>query len=101
MSMLARPINGVPELAKIFPRRCIVRENIKAYLSPKENPGEKGGGGGGGGPTLTFEKTKILPAGEQLKLLGELSLPSPSEKGQYFISYKQSLFFFFLQIRFF
>ncbi|KAL8596167.1 hypothetical protein ACOMHN_021207 [Nucella lapillus] len=61
----ARPIISVPELAKIFPARCLVRENIKAYSS---NEGR-----------MTFDKTKVIPAGEQLKLCGELSLPSPSQ----------------------
>ncbi|XP_076441344.1 uncharacterized protein LOC143280541 [Babylonia areolata] len=62
----ARPITSVPELAKAFPSRCLVRENIKGYLSSNEG-------------RMTFDKTKIIPAGEQLKLCGELSLPAPSE----------------------
>ena len=62
----ARPIASVPELAKVFPMRCLVRENIKGYLSTGEG-------------RLTFDKTKIIPSGEQLKLCGELSLPAPSE----------------------
>lgn len=71
----ARPISGVPELAKIFPRRCLVRENIKAYLSPNEEPAADRKVGA----ITTFDKTKILPAGEQLKLVGVVSLPFPSE----------------------
>jgi hypothetical protein len=51
-----------------------VRENLKAYLSPNEGPGE-----GGVGTVMSFDKTKILPAGEQLKLVKEVTLPAPSE----------------------
>ena len=62
----ARPFSSVPDLAKAFPARCLVRENMKGYLSTGEG-------------RLTFDKTKIITAGEQLRLLGEISLPAPSQ----------------------
>ncbi|GFO13329.1 grb2-associated and regulator of mapk protein [Plakobranchus ocellatus] len=62
----ARPIMSVHELSKVKPDRCLVRENIKAYL-----PSEDG--------ETTFDNTKIVIAGEQLVLNGEISLPTSSE----------------------
>nr|KAG5698368.1 hypothetical protein BaRGS_010954 [Batillaria attramentaria] len=63
----SRPIASVQQLAREFPKRCLVRENIKAYLSTGE------------GRPLTFDKTKIVPAGEQLVLCGDIALPAPSD----------------------
>ena len=62
----ARPITSVHELSKIKPDRCLVRENIKAYI-----PSEEG--------ETSFDNTKIVIAGEQLILNGEVSLPTASE----------------------
>ena len=62
----ARPITTVHELSKVKPDRCLVRENIKAYI-----PGEDG--------ETYFDNTKIVIAGEQLVLNGEISLPTSSE----------------------
>ncbi|XP_059140253.1 uncharacterized protein LOC131928281 [Physella acuta] len=62
----ARPITSVHELARIKPDRCLVRENTKAYIMSED---EK----------FTFDKTKIVIAGEQLVLNGEVSLPAPAE----------------------
>ncbi|XP_050401514.1 uncharacterized protein LOC126818248 [Patella vulgata] len=62
----ARPIASVLELARLFPQRCLVRESIRAYLANGE------------GKLTAFDKTKIIPAGEQLKLCGDLSFPAPS-----------------------
>ncbi|CAG5114976.1 unnamed protein product [Candidula unifasciata] len=62
----ARPITSVMELAKFNPERCLVRENMKAYLM-----GDDG--------RLTFDKFRVLLAGEQIILNGELTLPSPGE----------------------
>ncbi|XP_046567925.1 uncharacterized protein LOC124276340 [Haliotis rubra] len=61
----AKPYTSVPELAKTFPEKCLVRENVKAYLASSEGK-------------HTFDKTRIVPAGEQLTLCGEVSLPSPA-----------------------
>lgn len=62
----ARPIGSVHELSKVRPDRCLVRENIKAYLTSEDE-------------RWTFDKTKIVLAGDQLVLNGELELPSPGE----------------------
>ncbi|KAL8590225.1 hypothetical protein ACOMHN_010420 [Nucella lapillus] len=65
----ARSITGVQELARTFPSRCLVRENIQGYFTA-------------GDGQLTFDKTKVIPAGEELKLVRveELSFPSPSRQ---------------------
>ncbi|ESP05490.1 hypothetical protein LOTGIDRAFT_228055 [Lottia gigantea] len=62
----ARPIASVLELARLFPQRCLVRENVRAYLANGE------------GKLTAFDKTKMIQAGEQLKLCGDLSFPAPS-----------------------
>lgn len=62
----ARPITSVMELARVKPEKCLVRENMKAYLM-----GEDG--------RLTFDKFRVLLAGEQIILNGELSLPCSGE----------------------
>ncbi|XP_005100611.1 uncharacterized protein LOC101856271 [Aplysia californica] len=62
----ARPISSVIELSKVKPEKCLVRENIKAYIISDESK-------------PTFDKTKIVIAGEQLLLNGELSIPSGME----------------------
>ncbi|XP_076462854.1 uncharacterized protein LOC143295166 [Babylonia areolata] len=62
----ARPIRSVPELARASPTRCLVRENVKGYLNTGEG-------------RLTFDKTKAVLAGEQLRLCEVLSLPAPGQ----------------------
>ncbi|RUS90152.1 hypothetical protein EGW08_002119 [Elysia chlorotica] len=62
----ARPIGTVHELSKVKPDRVLVRENIKAYIPSEDNE-------------TSFENTKIVIAGEQLVLNGEVSLPTASE----------------------
>ncbi|KAL3867619.1 hypothetical protein ACJMK2_040500 [Sinanodonta woodiana] len=61
----ARPIESVLQLAKLYPsvNKVLVRQNIKAYLD--NNDGK-----------LTYDKTKIVPIGEQLTLLGDITLPT-------------------------
>lgn len=61
----ARPISSVHDLAKAFPERCLVRENIKGFVV-------------GADERLTLEKTRVVPAGEQLILVKEIALPAPS-----------------------
>jgi len=62
----ARPLTSVHELSKVKPEKCLVRENIKAYvISDESKP--------------SFDTTKIVIAGEQLRLRGEFSLPSPGD----------------------
>ncbi|XP_041359313.1 uncharacterized protein LOC121375763 [Gigantopelta aegis] len=60
----ARPITSVHELAKAFPNKCLVRENVKGYLSTSDGK-------------LTFDKTRVVTAGERLILCGDITLPSP------------------------
>lgn len=59
----ARPISSVLELSKVKPEKCLVRENMKGYLVNEDE-------------RLTFDKSRVVLAGEQLILNGELSLPS-------------------------
>lgn len=65
-----KPIDSVLDLAKLYPKvsNVLVRQNIKAYLV-NDTDGK-----------LTFDKTKIVIAGEQLKVLGEVPLQFPSGK---------------------
>ena len=60
----ARPITSVHELAKAFPDKCLVRENVKGYLATSDGK-------------LTFDKTRVVTAGERLILCGDITLPSP------------------------
>ena len=62
----ARPITSVHELSKVKPERVLVRENIKGYIVDDDTK-------------PSFDKTKIVIAGEQLRLSGEMSLPSSIE----------------------
>lgn len=62
----ARPITSVLELSKVKPDRCLVRENIKAFIPNEDDEN-------------TFDNTKVVIAGEQLVLNGEVSLPTSSE----------------------
>ncbi|XP_045159842.2 uncharacterized protein LOC123525136 [Mercenaria mercenaria] len=63
-----KPIESVQELAKLFPKvnNVLVRQNLKAYLV-NDTDGK-----------MTFDKTKIVIAGEQLKVLGEVPLQLPA-----------------------
>lgn len=61
----ARPIDSVGELAKRFPEKCLVRQNIKGYLTNDDGK-------------LTLDKTRIIPGGEQLRLSGDITIPLPS-----------------------
>lgn len=65
-----KPIDSVLELARLFPKvsNVLVRQNLKAYLV-NDTDGK-----------LTFDKTKIVIAGEQLKVLGEAPLQFPVGK---------------------
>jgi len=60
----AKPIDNVRELAKQFPTvsNVLVRQNIAAYLV-NERDGK-----------MTFDKTKIVISGEQLKIIGEYAI---------------------------
>lgn len=65
-----KPIDGVYELAKAFPKvsKVLVRQNVKAYLV-NESDGK-----------MTFDRTKIVISGEQLKVIGEVPLQLPPGK---------------------
>lgn len=65
-----KPIESVLELAKLLPKvsNVLVRQNVKAYLV-NDSDGK-----------MTFDKTKIIIAGEQLKVLGEVPLQLPPNK---------------------
>ena len=62
-----RPIESVHQLSKLYPQvnHVLVRQNVKAYLA-----NEKDG-------KMTFDKTKVVLSGEQLKLTGDFSLQLP------------------------
>lgn len=61
----ARPIDSVLTLAKVKPNRCLVRQNIKAFMA-----GEDG--------QMTYDKSKIVPAGESLTLMGDITVKAPT-----------------------
>jgi len=63
-----RPIDSVYRLARESPKKCLVRLNIKGYM-----PNDDG--------RLTFDKSKVVPAGEQLTLIRSISIPG--ERYQY------------------
>lgn len=65
-----KAILSVQELVKVFPNKCLVRENIKGFL-PKEN-GE-----------LAVEKARVVHTGEQLTLIGEVTAPFQTPKGMF------------------
>lgn len=62
-----RPIETVHQLSKMYPEvsQVLVRQNVKAYLLNDEGK-------------LVFDKTKVVLAGEQLKLTGDVSVPVPA-----------------------
>ncbi|KAK3089397.1 hypothetical protein FSP39_003321 [Pinctada imbricata] len=60
----ARPIDTVFSLAKYNPSRCLVRQNIQAFMTNSEGK-------------LTFDKYKVVLAGEQLALAGDITVSSP------------------------
>ena len=61
-----RPIETVHQLSKMYPEigQVLVRQNVKAYLLNNEGK-------------MVFDKTKVVLAGEQLKLVGDVSVPVP------------------------
>ncbi|KAH3698622.1 hypothetical protein DPMN_086166 [Dreissena polymorpha] len=65
---IAKPIENVRDLAKLFPvvNNVLVRQNIKAY-----HGNDRDG-------MMTFDKTKVVIAGEQLKIVGDLTIQTPS-----------------------
>ncbi len=65
-----KAILSVQELVKVFPNKCLVRENIKGFL-PKDN-GE-----------LAVEKARVVHTGEQLTLVGEVTAPFQTPKGMF------------------
>ena len=62
-----RPIETVHQLSKMYPEvgQVLVRQNVKAYLVNDEGK-------------MVFDKTKVVLAGEQLKLTGDISVPVPA-----------------------
>lgn len=69
---VAKPIDSVRELAKAFPHvtNVLVRQNVKAYLITDSDG------------RLTFEKTRVVMAGEQLKLIGDFAMQAPGTEGK-------------------
>ncbi|XP_033737858.1 uncharacterized protein LOC117325619 [Pecten maximus] len=63
----ARPIEGVYRLAREFPSKCLVRQNLKGYMTNEDGK-------------LTFDKSKVIPAGEQLTLSGTVNGPGDRVK---------------------
>lgn len=57
----ARPIDTVQKLARDFPSKCLVRQNVKAFMCSFDGK-------------LSFDKQTIIPAGEQLNLHGEVTM---------------------------
>lgn len=68
----AKPIDNVRDLAKCFPivSSVLVRQNVKAYLI-SDSDGK-----------LTFDKTRVVMAGEQLKLIGDFSMQVPGSESK-------------------
>ncbi|XP_064625278.1 uncharacterized protein LOC135486428 [Lineus longissimus] len=64
-----RAIESIKDLARIFPHTCLVRENIKAYLS-KEN-GE-----------ICMDQCRVVQAGERLTLFGIISATVTTQQGR-------------------
>lgn len=62
-----RPIDSVYRLAREFPSKCLVRQNVKGYMTNEEGK-------------LTFDKSKVIPAGEQLTLAGTVNGPGERVK---------------------
>ncbi|XP_052776717.1 uncharacterized protein LOC128214335 [Mya arenaria] len=63
----AKPIDTVMELARQFPtvNNVLVRQNVKAYLV-NDRDGK-----------MTFDATKVVIAGEQLKIIGDYTIDTP------------------------
>ena len=57
-----KAIQSVQELARVFPQRCLVRDNIKGYMN--RETGE-----------VALDKTRMVTTGEQLSLVGDLLVP--------------------------
>ncbi|KAH3698449.1 hypothetical protein DPMN_085970 [Dreissena polymorpha] len=60
---IAKPIDNVRDLAKLFPKviNVLVRQNIKAFVANDRNG------------KMTFDMKKVVNAGEQLKIVGDLT----------------------------
>lgn len=63
----AKPIDSVIRLAREFPNKCLVRQNIKGYIANEDG-------------RLTFDKTKVIPAGDQLTLSGAVNIPGDTKR---------------------
>ena len=57
-----RAINSIQELSRLFPHKCLVRDNIKAYITRES--GE-----------LLLDRMRVIHNGEQLTLVGEMNIP--------------------------
>ncbi|XP_013782103.1 uncharacterized protein LOC106466368 [Limulus polyphemus] len=64
-----RCLENVGELARVFPKTCLVRENVKVFLSKSEDS------------DIMSDKTQTIVAGEILVLVNELLKPSHRGKG--------------------
>ncbi|GAB1608372.1 uncharacterized protein LOC106878872 [Argonauta hians] len=64
----SRSIESVQELAKVFPDKCLVRQDIVAYGTNDEGQ-------------LSNNVTKVVQAGEQLLLSGDITTSFPPRNG--------------------
>ncbi|XP_022244493.1 uncharacterized protein LOC111086339 [Limulus polyphemus] len=64
-----RCLESVAELTRVFPKTCLVRESVKAYLSRSEDP------------DIISDKTRTVAEGATLVLINELLMPLPRGKG--------------------
>ncbi|XP_013778785.1 uncharacterized protein LOC106463311 [Limulus polyphemus] len=64
-----RCLENVTELARVLPETCLVRENVKGFLSKSEDPDS------------ISDKTRTIAAGETLVLINELLMPLHKGKG--------------------
>lgn len=67
-----KTIDSVAELAKRFPLKCLVRENVKACLAKIDNDGQE----------FLSDKTRVVQVGEvlSLKTIGSFCAKSPADK---------------------
>ncbi|KAK2187077.1 hypothetical protein NP493_178g03064 [Ridgeia piscesae] len=63
-----KPIPSVQDLYRVFPHSCLIRENIKAYIT-KDNG------------QLTLDRVRTVLTGEVLRLDGDIVLTVTSNKG--------------------
>ncbi|XP_076317655.1 uncharacterized protein LOC143229341 [Tachypleus tridentatus] len=64
-----RCLESVAELTRVFPKTCLVRESVKAFLSKTE------------GPDTISDKARTIAEGETLVLINELLMPLNRGKG--------------------